>query len=168
MPGQTAPASTHYITSVRRDNLTMSDPTCTLPSIVPSCASSWSSYAESSIREAPACSQASIGDKACERVRHDYLWNVKGVIMNPFFTNPGYLPNGSWPTHSSLAPSCTLGCGGCAITGNSVELLFWPEQTAAPSVNNTAGHNNTASPAPSDLGPVTAVSGSEFTTASTR
>ncbi|KJX92260.1 hypothetical protein TI39_contig5881g00004 [Zymoseptoria brevis] len=79
--------------------------------------------------------------------------------MNPFFTNPGYLPNGSWPTHSSLAPSCTLGCAGCAITGNSVELLFWPEQTAAPTANGTGWQNNTASPTTSDRGPVTAVVG---------
>ncbi|SMR59156.1 unnamed protein product [Zymoseptoria tritici ST99CH_1E4] len=102
---------------------------------------------------------ASIGEKACNSVREDYLWNVKGVVMNPFFTNPGYLPNGSWPTHSSLAPSCTLGCAGCAITGNSVELLFWPEQTAAPTANVTGWQNNTASLTTSDRGPVTAVVG---------
>ena len=31
-----------------------------------------------------------------------------------------------WPSASSLAPGCSLGCGGCAITGGTIDLLYWP------------------------------------------
>ncbi|KAI9691487.1 MAG: hypothetical protein M1822_007558 [Bathelium mastoideum] len=31
-----------------------------------------------------------------------------------------------WPSASPLAPGCSLGCGGCAITGGTIDLIHWP------------------------------------------
>lgn len=60
------------------------------------------------------------------------------VEFAPFFSN-GYLgtfqnitatdfnTSWFWPTSSTLGvPSCTLGCGRCAVTGGTVQLLYWP------------------------------------------
>ncbi|KAI9700943.1 MAG: hypothetical protein M1820_006588 [Bogoriella megaspora] len=41
-----------------------------------------------------------------------------------------YLP-ASWPSSSTLAAGCTLGCGKCAVTGGTVQLIYWPPATAA-------------------------------------
>lgn len=31
-----------------------------------------------------------------------------------------------WPTHLSLAPGCSLGCARCAVTGGTVQMIYWP------------------------------------------
>jgi len=41
-------------------------------------------------------------------------------LMNPAFT--GW----TWPASQPFAPGCTLGCGRCAVTGGSIELLYFP------------------------------------------
>ncbi|KAL9096321.1 MAG: hypothetical protein Q9165_001318 [Trypethelium subeluteriae] len=51
-------------------------------------------------------------------------------------TATSYLP-ASWPSSSSLAAGCTLGCGVCAVTGGTVRLLHWPEATPTPAANDT-------------------------------
>ncbi|KAI9693873.1 MAG: hypothetical protein M1822_003144 [Bathelium mastoideum] len=53
-------------------------------------------------------------------------------------TTTSYLP-ASWPSSSSLAAGCTLGCGVCAVTGGTVRLLHWPPATATPAANGTWG-----------------------------
>ncbi|KAI9702619.1 MAG: hypothetical protein M1820_006125 [Bogoriella megaspora] len=35
-----------------------------------------------------------------------------------------------WPSDRQVAPGCTLGCGECAVTGGTVRLIYWPQQTA--------------------------------------
>jgi hypothetical protein len=98
---------------------------------------SWSSY----VKEAtsPICSQASITGALCTSLKDAYLlgnnFNLHPMIpiaagatfssgsyslMNPAFT--GW----TWPASQPFAPGCTLGCGRCAVTGGSIELLYFP------------------------------------------
>lgn len=58
--------------------------------------------------------------------------------MNPAFT--GW----TWPASQLFAPGCSLGCGRCAITGGSIELLYFPpgmtpHPATAPVVATTLG-----------------------------
>ncbi|GAB1736980.1 hypothetical protein NU219Hw_g346t1 [Hortaea werneckii] len=133
---------------------------------------SWSSLV--SARGPPICSQASIGDALCESVRdnyvHDgnYAFKPKDANDAPYFS-AGYLGtwvdaqagdfNTSyyWPTSATLGvPSCTLGCGRCAVTGGSVRLIYWPPATTT---------NNISAPSTAPISaPVTAVTlGTTFT-----
>ncbi|KAI7647119.1 hypothetical protein KC318_g18857, partial [Hortaea werneckii] len=62
-----------------------------------------------------------------------------------------------WPTSATLGvPSCTLGCGRCAVTGGSVRLIYWPPATIT---------NNISAPSTAPISaPVTAVTlGTTFT-----
>lgn len=36
-----------------------------------------------------------------------------------------------WPTSSTIVPGCTLGCQDCRVSGNRVELLYWPPETTS-------------------------------------
>ena len=99
------------------------------------------------------CSQASIGDALCDSVRdnyvHDenYAFKPKDADDAPYFS-AGYLGtwvdaragdfNTSyyWPTSATLGvPSCTLGCGRCAVTGGSVRLIYWPPATTTKNIS---------------------------------
>ena len=138
-------------------------PACRLPSVVPQCQSQWASYASRKITNTaydftsmPVCPHASIGTALCDDLRDQYLssW-IENYADNPYvqpylFQGAGSvgvastLPNGSvvwtstFPTASSFAPGCTLGCARCAITGGRVRLLYWPvPQTSL--LNVTAG-----------------------------
>ena len=117
-----------------------------LPSCVTSYRSAAGSYQESmdSITRPP-CSQASIGGDMCNTIKDAYVyqqnyvfWPSRANQYAPFFSN-GYLgtfenltatdynTSWYWPTSSTLGvPSCTLGCGRCAVTGGTVQLLYWP------------------------------------------
>ncbi|KAI7480514.1 hypothetical protein KC351_g6949 [Hortaea werneckii] len=133
---------------------------------------SWSSLV--SARGPPICSQASIGDALCESVRENYVrdenyaFKPKDAADAPYFS-AGYLGtwvdaragdfNTSyyWPTSATLGvPSCTLGCGRCAVTGGSVRLIYWPPATTT---------NNISAPSTAPISaPVTAVTlGTTFT-----
>lgn len=156
-------------------------PSCSLPSVVPSCQSQWESWASTQLMPAPTpppscdlygaygrsdtiyecatsfqdiqqsyittvgsyppvCQVASVGGDLCESVRDYYVGNpgyfapqgFKSPFQNPLggeLLLPGFLGNASqtWPTSSTLAvPSCTMGCGRCAVTGGTVQLLYWP------------------------------------------
>lgn len=109
---------------------------------VPACASSYSTEQASyydwkySILT-PECTQASVGGELCQSVRDDYVrradWFAPTAYTTAFFFSAGYLgnfqnetagnmqPSYYWPTSATLAPapSCTLGCGRCAVTGVS-------------------------------------------------
>ncbi|KAL9097454.1 MAG: hypothetical protein Q9165_000350 [Trypethelium subeluteriae] len=50
-------------------------------------------------------------------------YSVRVAQTDPYTITPLY---SSWPSASSLAPGCSLGCGGCAITGGTIDLLHWP------------------------------------------
>ncbi|KAI7197552.1 hypothetical protein KC316_g6945 [Hortaea werneckii] len=133
---------------------------------------SWSSLV--SARGPPVCSQASIGAALCESVRDNYVhdknlaFKPKDAEDAPYFS-AGYLgtwidasvgdfsTSYYWPTSATLGvPSCTLGCGRCAVTGGSVRLIYWPPATTT---------NNISAPSTAPISaPVTAVTlGTTFT-----
>ncbi|KAI9690642.1 MAG: hypothetical protein M1820_009949 [Bogoriella megaspora] len=107
----------------------------------------------------PSCAQASVDPSACDFFREKYMidWSSENVGKDPVGWNPsiyqsiGYqqtssiASNGStvyyevWPSSSSLAPGCSLGCGGCAITGGSVRLLYWPVTETEPTLATSDG-----------------------------
>ena len=94
----------------------------------------------------PSCTQASIGGELCDSVRDEYVqmkasWFAPEEMTTGFlFFSAGYLgtwanatagdiqPSYYWPTSQTLAPapSCTVGCGRCAVTGGTVDVLYWP------------------------------------------
>lgn len=95
----------------------------------------------------------------CAVFRETYLKHLVSSAGGPL-NSPGWktssaiLPNGSatsmayWPDSSSIAPGCTLGCAGCAITGGTVQLIYWPAtQTVtgpSPLVVSAMGYNFTS------------------------
>lgn len=92
-----------------------------------------------------------------------------GAVMDPGFTST-QIPvviNGTltefeesliWPTTTSLAPGCTLGCLQCAVTGGAVRLLYWPEGST------TQNNYSSATLASNNASPMIAVTlGSTFT-----
>ncbi|KAK5690999.1 hypothetical protein LTR17_025774 [Elasticomyces elasticus] len=111
-------------------------PPCALPSYVPQCQSSWLTYLDdyASSRRAPLCQAATINGPLCWSFRDAYVdgntyYNSKqfGDSSKGYtFTSANSSGSYVWPTASTLAPSCTLGCARCAMTGGSIELLFWP------------------------------------------
>jgi len=94
----------------------------------------------------PPCTQASVGGQLCNTIKDAYVHQENSVFFPnvsfaPYFSN-GYLGSFAnitaqnytkswwWPTSSTLGvPGCTLGCGRCAVTGGTVQLLYWPEAT---------------------------------------
>ena len=107
----------------------------------------------------PACSLAHINPTQCSDLRSLYLssWMSSaiydplggGQLYHPSMTDIGFQPtkvtglNGSvtnsnyWPSASLLGPSCTLGCGACAITGDTVQLFYWPVSKTQETMNHT-------------------------------
>ena len=89
----------------------------------------------------PYCAQASLAPSFCSTLRDNY---VSSWLENNWEYGPGWLgsvgyatsystfQNGSrattefWPTSSSIGPGCSLGCARCAITGGTVQLIYWP------------------------------------------
>lgn len=143
-------------------------PACQLPSIVPQCQSQWASYESRKFSDtsynftitpapAPICPHASIGTALCNDLKDNYIssW-IEEYAENPYvqpylWSGAGSVgvastqPDGSvvwtstFPTWSSFAPGCTLGCARCAITGGRVRLLYWPvPQTSSLNVSNSA------------------------------
>jgi hypothetical protein len=68
----------------------------------------------------------------CETLRSSFLTPnaLQGIAGN----GP-VVDYATWPSTSQLAPGCVVGCGRCAITGDSVELFYWP--TSTPNVSAT-------------------------------
>ncbi|KAK3663026.1 hypothetical protein LTR22_006190 [Elasticomyces elasticus] len=122
-------------------------PDCTLPTIIPQCQLAWNQWiAAGAVRtRRPACSQASINSGQCTTAISAFYASVP---VHGYEGVPAWLTNGSstfWPTSMSYAPSCTLGCQQCAITGNNVKLLYWPP------MNATAVEDGTRTAYPSRL-----------------
>ena len=129
-------------------NLEVQLPSCT-DIFSGSCGSSfdaWQSTQDSLLSKSsqtPSCSQASLASSFCTSLRDVYItsWleeNQGGAYWEGQLDSVGYtgsystFANGSstvvsfFPTASSLAPGCTLGCARCAITGGTVRLIYWP------------------------------------------
>ena len=113
---------------------------------------------------APLCSQASVGRSLCSGLQSSYAavgfdkyneevtkdpydhllysgtkWmNIGGSSVDVSWNNYGFYEStitGYWPSNSSVAPGCTIGCGKCAITGGTIDLIHWPPVTANGSIN---------------------------------
>ncbi|KAK5116285.1 hypothetical protein LTR85_009257 [Meristemomyces frigidus] len=114
-------------------------PRCTLPPLVPQCQSDYDEWVVGGARASikPSCSQASLDAAQCSTVISARYTGY------PIFGNSAldaWATNGTstwWPTSSSYAPSCTLGCQKCAITGNTVQVYYWPATTASLVENGT-------------------------------
>ncbi|KAK5703635.1 hypothetical protein LTR17_021959 [Elasticomyces elasticus] len=141
---------------------------------VPPCATSYASVVASysayiDAYPSPRCTQiftASVGGPLCDSIRQNYVSQANYQFAAetattqylPFFS-AGYQGgpvnetagdwdiSWTWPTASTLgAPSCTLGCGRCAVTGGTVQLIYWPETATSFGSNYTAPRTNPASP----------------------
>ncbi|KAF2166584.1 hypothetical protein M409DRAFT_23218 [Zasmidium cellare ATCC 36951] len=101
-------------------------PSATCDSLMSSAGSADESWYSIQSSIAPLCTQASIGGDVCENLRDDFAPSNGGGGMWQTTPSP-------WPGSQVLAPSCTVGCGQCRVTGGTVQLLYWPPATASPS-----------------------------------
>jgi hypothetical protein len=114
--------------------------------------SSWDSASRSRIAadDPPKCAQATIPEALCSSTRSQLLHNIerRGSYYY-FYDEPKTLTtiDGTpttaiiWPSNKTVGgPGCTLGCGDCALQGETVELLFWPLATSSANATATAGH----------------------------
>ncbi|RMZ09508.1 hypothetical protein D0860_04195 [Hortaea werneckii] len=129
---------------------TITSPACVLPSVVPQCQSRWDAWiAAGAAQERPLCQAAEVDSAQCSTIISARTW---------------------WPATQSFAPGCSLGCQTCAITGDTVQVYYWPPTTATAVENGTltasASHalNTGASNA---TGPVTAIVGDATLTSPT-
>ncbi|KAI9708376.1 MAG: hypothetical protein M1820_004080 [Bogoriella megaspora] len=92
----------------------------------------------SSLRR-PSCSQATIAPSVCSNLQSAFLTSWQGrddaakrasttITASASLSTP-------WPSSSVLGPGCSVGCAGCAITGGTVRLIYWP-------VTKTTGPDN--------------------------
>ncbi|KAK5679520.1 hypothetical protein LTS10_008341 [Elasticomyces elasticus] len=93
-------------------------PRCRLPSSYSSCQREWEKWATTSIGLAigsmPTCSQANITGTICSS------------LIDSAAKSSGYLYGTTWPTSTTIAPGCNVGCGKCAVTGGTIEVLYFP------------------------------------------
>lgn len=75
----------------------------------------------------PLCTQASLASSACHTVRDRWVTSFS-------------ISSSDWPATSILAPGCSLGCQSCAITGKSVQLFYWPSNTASATSSHASGY----------------------------
>jgi hypothetical protein len=95
----------------------------------------------------PKCSQAKVADDYCSYARSVFLHN--GERRGYYFpdapqtatTIDGLLTSVDvWPSDSTIGGAgCTVGCGNCALQGETVELLFWPPATSLANATATIG-----------------------------
>lgn len=113
-------------------------PSCELPSIVAECSTEWSlKIFDRWHAPAPFCTQAMITGDWCTALRSQYMETPKFIGPND---NVGWVTTGNasyFPASKTLAPGCTLGCQACSITGESVQLYYWPPTTATLVENGT-------------------------------
>ncbi|KAK4575415.1 hypothetical protein LTR86_001269 [Recurvomyces mirabilis] len=55
-----------------------------------------------------------------------FLKPIQTSISDGFLQSNNGSGAWAWPTSSTLAPACTVGCGRCTVAGDHVELLYWP------------------------------------------
>ncbi|KAK4897798.1 hypothetical protein LTR27_004570 [Elasticomyces elasticus] len=123
-----------------------SSPVCSLPSLVPQCEQQWKQYIAGGATgtRRPPCTQASVAARDCSMMISAAYAEV------PVFGNQAlnaWTKNGntsSWPSSKSYGPSCTLGCQQCAVTGNSVQVYYWPDQATALNQGNLTSMKSNA------------------------
>lgn len=128
-------------------------PKCKLPAVEPACSEQWSSYimdtsqwryydtlsdpSHGSFPGTPDCTQVMITGDWCTSMASFYFARE---TMYGQGTDVGWLTENSttyFPASRSLAPGCSLGCQACSITGESVQLYYWPPSTASLVENGT-------------------------------
>ena len=131
-------------------------PTCSLPKIVPECQRQWVHYITKpaqyylsyDVMGQPPCTEASMNAELCSIARRSWstYWvqpqwkaghqrnniTIASRFATATFANSTAYGTG-WPTSSTLAPGCTVGCFDRAITGGTVRLLYWPVSVTPPS-----------------------------------
>jgi hypothetical protein len=133
-----------YFTTTR-STTTLPTPRCELPALVPECSTQWSSYinadgwkfyntfdnsASGYFSGTPDCTQAMITGDWCTSMASFYF---ALETMYGQGNDVGWITANStsyFPASQSLAPGCSLGCQACSITGESVQLYYWPPSTA--------------------------------------
>lgn len=146
------------IQTITRSATALPAPSCELPSAATECSAQWSSYIQSNTGlfshpyyavvgpmnsssgtwpGAPYCTQAQVTGDLCTSMRSYYLapytaWGQGSDVGWETANGTAY-----FPATKSLAPGCTLGCQACSITGNSVQLYYWPPSTATLVENGT-------------------------------
>ncbi|KAK3626125.1 hypothetical protein LTR56_020032 [Elasticomyces elasticus] len=117
----------------------------------PSCWKEWTSrteaYYSTVYTSSPICSQAAVTGSLCSALKDAYARGQNGMLEVPGYggvggyksnrLSQGWLQSFGestwwWPTTQSFAPGCTLECGRCAVTGGSIELLFFPPGLSHP------------------------------------
>ncbi|KAK4951491.1 hypothetical protein LTR10_010467 [Elasticomyces elasticus] len=116
-------------------------PPCVLPSSVPQCQSQWENWVDTQIYglSTPNCVQARVTGDFCDQLTSSYMTSAQydglSGSMWRYYTNASVTSSSKyWPATSELAPKCTLGCQICRITGDKVELLYWPPATTSGNV----------------------------------
>ena len=136
----------------REDGPPGCDPAATteIPWTCQAAISSWDSASRARIAEgnAPKCTQARVAESHCSSARSQFLHN--GERRGYYFPDEPSTPatvDGTltsimvWPSNATVGgPGCTLGCGNCALQGETVELLFWPPATSLANATATVGH----------------------------
>jgi hypothetical protein len=128
-----------------RSTTALPTPECKLPAVVPECSTQWSSYingkdwkyyndfdnsASGYFSGTPDCTQAAITGDWCTSMMGFYFARE---TMQGQDEDVGWISANStsyFPASKSLAPGCSLGCQACSITGESVQLYYWPPSTA--------------------------------------
>lgn len=136
-------STTSLVITTRVSN-TLTPPPCSLPSYVPDCQSSWIAWGSSGAHNflgRPPCTQASIPSGLCKTVMSNWLASERGeagevggkigLDLTPVTVNGTTSMSSSWPTSSTLAPGCTVGCQSCRMSGSRVKLLYWPPETTS-------------------------------------
>jgi hypothetical protein len=143
----TKTTSNYYITTMYRSSTSLPTPRCQLPAFDSACSDQWGTYisGSSSYRHyeygsfpgTPDCTQVVIEGDWCTSMASFYFARETAYGQTE---NVGWLTANSttyFPASKSLAPGCTLGCQACSITGNSVQLYYWPPSTATLLENGT-------------------------------
>ncbi|KAK4893586.1 hypothetical protein LTR27_008053 [Elasticomyces elasticus] len=138
-------------------------PNCSLPQYVPQCQSKWSSWIMSasdydvSKYSKPGCTHADIAGSLCSSLVSTFMSDRQYSLLGPITSS---IP---WPTHTTFAPGCTLGCQTCAVTGDKVQLLYWPPATSATFIDGNSSRVVAPTQAPSDSPVVVSYGGTQLT-----
>ncbi|KAM0717518.1 hypothetical protein Q7P37_007370 [Cladosporium fusiforme] len=121
-------------------------PGCDLPAAASECSTQWSSYINDDdhwhyyndfddpdsayFPGTPDCTQAMITGDWCTTMASFYF--ARETMYGQADDVGWKTANGTsyFPASKSLAPGCSLGCQQCSITGETVQLYYWPPSTA--------------------------------------
>ena len=140
-----------YITTTQATTA-LPTPRCELPTAVSQCNSQWSSYIYADTWKyyeeylvpssgyfpgTPDCTQAMITGDWCTSMASFYF--ARSTMYGQAADVGWKTANGTsyFPASKSLAPGCSLGCQACSITGETVQLYYWPPTTATMVENGT-------------------------------